>query len=120
MGGKILNEAEQIVKAAVEADDAHEFITILPSDMKPKLAREAPNYPQFIGGNDGQNNRSKLKKVLLEGSMSYRFLFRYLPYLYVIPYCVLYMIENIQEEEKEGKTFVLDDEVWKDQCGAVL
>ncbi|KAL2719994.1 hypothetical protein V1477_021141 [Vespula maculifrons] len=44
MGGKILNEAEQIVKAAVEADASHEFITNLSSEMKPKLARETPNY----------------------------------------------------------------------------
>ncbi|KAF7379413.1 hypothetical protein HZH66_014784 [Vespula vulgaris] len=34
----------QIVKAAVEADASHEFITNLPSEMKSKLAREAPNY----------------------------------------------------------------------------
>ncbi|KAL2719726.1 hypothetical protein V1477_021220 [Vespula maculifrons] len=30
------------------------------------------------------------------------------------------MIENTYEDEKEDETTVLDDEVLKDQCGAVL
>ncbi|KAF7380370.1 hypothetical protein HZH68_016235 [Vespula germanica] len=34
----------QIVKAAEEADDAHEFITNLANDGKPKLVRKEPNY----------------------------------------------------------------------------
>ncbi|KAL2719974.1 hypothetical protein V1477_021121 [Vespula maculifrons] len=37
----------QIVYATEEADAAHEFITNLPSDMNPKLVREAPNYPAY-------------------------------------------------------------------------
>ncbi|KAL2719896.1 hypothetical protein V1477_021043 [Vespula maculifrons] len=37
----------KIVYATEEADAAHEFITNLPSDMNPKLVREAPNYPAY-------------------------------------------------------------------------
>ncbi|KAL2719984.1 LOW QUALITY PROTEIN: hypothetical protein V1477_021131 [Vespula maculifrons] len=36
-----------IVYATEEADDAHEFVTNLPSDMKLKLVREALNYPVY-------------------------------------------------------------------------
>lgn len=35
------------VHATKEADDAHEFIRNLPSDMKLKLVVEAPNYPVY-------------------------------------------------------------------------
>ncbi|KAL2719999.1 LOW QUALITY PROTEIN: hypothetical protein V1477_021146 [Vespula maculifrons] len=107
----------QIVKSAEEADAAHEFITNLPNDMKLKLVRETLNYAVY------GNNLLLLLGFLLQfigRTMSYRFLFKYPPCLCVISYCVRYMIENTQEEEKEGETSLLDDEVWKDQCGAVL
>ncbi|KAL2720005.1 hypothetical protein V1477_021152 [Vespula maculifrons] len=40
----MLDEGEQIVNAAEEADAAHEFITNLSNDVETKLMRDEPNY----------------------------------------------------------------------------
>nr|KAF7390428.1 hypothetical protein H0235_017590 [Vespula pensylvanica] len=62
----------QIVYATEEADDAHEFITNLPSDMKPKLnalkssdgdvLQRDVAIEQSFGGDDALNCSSNLKK----------------------------------------------------------
>ncbi|KAL2750377.1 hypothetical protein V1477_001362 [Vespula maculifrons] len=99
------NCALLMVKTAEEADAACEFITNLANNLKPKLVREEANYLVYESNIALDRECRRVVYKAVGNSIQGRNIVSYCP-------CMQY------EEEKEEKTFVLDDEIWKSQYGA--